>query len=1583
MSKRRREFAEILDQTTPNTSLPYHPLSFLIPKQYAVPLAVPYDANIPSDTITFSQNDYNDETNKTIPVSLLSSDIWKGEDPDLKFVKFKKPFIQNRATADSDKSESPVAQMLNNTLTENITPVTKKDYFKSNLKVNKSGPITQPIDDEHLLDEINKLIGADVLEEPDATNSFSRVISREMEQEQKPEFIYDSAVTQSVLISHLIDEFQQTISSLCEGNVGTETENDTLNMWDTYTTIFADELQIVRPEILASLKSKLSELVTTNSHVQIEQTVFSKLLDICMNSVKEALSLDWEFVYESEDFSNTNEYQRFAEVVMNCTSIIILLYSNNLVEKLTRHESGFSLVVDFLCIYAALLKSLYLRETFTELPDFFISTLKHFISTISTLSDNITKLPLDESSVTRLEYISFDIIFTDILSTRERLNLNLVLEEMRSNFAHLIIAIYSSYNDQRVFIFNEIIENFGTLNPLKSKAKNYRLDCGISVQLISYLIVSLIQSHNDYGKDFDYSQYEFLTLNHPTKAKKLELQEINDNFWNSVWRQTDSMMKAIDLFITSFLKKLLASYSPSLRKIVENLMADLFFMLELPEFPSCGIILNSMLSNLLNICSNTDITLTSAHTLFFEIIGSIGSKILALKGSSDVSILDVRIDSSSLEILIEDLLTILSYFKFSSATRFHNHSVFNFESLLFLGKLKKIETHINTLLAQKKESLLQKQLESNKMVLRSVESALMKLMELVSQNKSQVDIEILSDTQIREIYKNLLLSQELMDRYNDVLTFILSSLNHPKAKSRSLATKNLTLLIDREPGLIQDAKLRYMIKHRLMESYASVTDAVLDLLFKVLESKPQYIEEYSDIVSQKMSDPSIAVKKKTAALIKYMFSNTRSVNVKVRLSQALLNQLDDEEDRITDLSCYILCELLFVDIGHLVVDNNVTDPVTIQNKAYEVIYVLCGIFLQGSATWILFERFFNEKVIYPSDFNESFRLELKSSLGLLIECMLELITNSYEQENVKEKITSESIMGVMSTFVKCDERLISQDQLITIQPYIINDYKGGSICFYALEILNLALNHSKTLNKSFVKSCKESLMKRLTKFNSKELDRAIQCLWKLFLLDDDTTSVSKACISSLRMLLKYIGDLQRFSNNTSTDSIVPRLLYLIGDFGRYCNFERDRQLFLSSKLGLLEKEPISVFLLKYLLKFCDTSISKPLRKIAIKNTLNVCISHPKLFFSVPVSKLIDSTFKKKDLEIANIVIGSLLTFLENEEIQMIKKNGLDTKRSGSIKLDVAVFHGYTLSYVNDGLCSTLVQKYMGNILHICLEPENAMNSIKFLGMVIKFGFCNPKLCFPTVVSLESAKSNHIRHIALELHRFLFEKFETLIESTYSESIKLTARYVSNVYRLDELTNCSNFLKMFFRVVKERKSKQRIDKFIQAILRALKLVNIYKFQKMTREELIITQTQIMFLCININEMEFTTQHEILSVIDCIEKIILTEESVFSDQFHLLLDLFEDDDNDERLRHSAMAKSLVSLHCLSKCLMENYSISSELILKYQESEDKKEFWTHVPQPDNKKFFVGEIKTLLTENAANQLTLLYKKLQEFAKG
>jgi hypothetical protein len=42
-------------------SLPYHPLSYLIPSQLITPLILPYNPEIQTDKILFSQDDVNDK----------------------------------------------------------------------------------------------------------------------------------------------------------------------------------------------------------------------------------------------------------------------------------------------------------------------------------------------------------------------------------------------------------------------------------------------------------------------------------------------------------------------------------------------------------------------------------------------------------------------------------------------------------------------------------------------------------------------------------------------------------------------------------------------------------------------------------------------------------------------------------------------------------------------------------------------------------------------------------------------------------------------------------------------------------------------------------------------------------------------------------------------------------------------------------------------------------------------------------------------------------------------------------------------------------------------------------------------------------------------------------------------------------------------------------------------------------------------------------------------------------------------------------------------------------------------------------
>lgn len=1563
------------------TALPRHPFNFLIPNQSLLPLVTPQFAQVKPDQILLSQDNVNDlKTEKAECSYLLET-----EDPDLKYLKFKKPLSgSNRFNFTLDYDPQLAGQHPD---APNISLVKKQDYLKVNYNTDNLDTYIKFNDDDHLVDEIVKLFGVDTSNAMyKSENNKAMCKKSESSKLQAPQFVYETSTTQSSLLIHAKEELEGLVSRIITGvnidNMDEEVDSQ-LDFWNKFSLLFEKDTFYVREEILKIVESKLLLMIKYNSSISTDSDVFAKLLESCVAILDNALTLDWVEYFSTENIDYSDEFRLFVCVVLQASSIVLLLNSSAYFTSMfVKQDKGVVQVVDFISIFGSVLKSFLQSDPYIELPELFISPLQSFSHLLQQFAESIYKMTLEESQVTRLEYIAFDLVFTDNFSSKQLSVLSSPMEQIRRQSANLIIELYSTYEDQRQFLLNEIVENLRSLSPLKSRAKNLRLDSGITVQVVSYLIVSLIQCHHKFGNNFDYSEWEYLYLDHKTKAKTVQFNELDSQYWSSINDEYSGMLKATNQFMDCFLIKINSLYNSDLRKVIENIYADFFTLLKLPQFPACSVILYSTLSSALTLLHSAEKTYSNAQWMLFEIIALIASKILEINSQKQVLLFDSGIQLDDYELLSKKCYNVVSYLRFSQSNS--NIVAANFITMDFLYKSKGLEQSLEKVVNSHEQLLSSEKRISLEILLKEVKSTLMRFMELPFFSKSVNNAENMSQIEIAECFRTILISHDLSTKYKDILSFIISSLNNPKVKFKIMALKTLTMLISNEDALLKDKQLRLLFKQRLSDDSATVIDVTLELILKILQNKPKYIEEYFEVVSSKILSSSVAVKRKTVNLIDYMFANTSDITIKVKLCQALLTQLEDEDDKIIDLACIKLTELLFLGL-----EGNQKEPVdfsviSFNSKAFESVKIMTGLFSQGAAVWDIFEKFFNERIIFTGHLTRSSREELHKSIHRIVDLMLTLVTNLNVENDSATVLSNEAILGVLSTFVKSKSNLVSQHQLIALQPYFINDYDSNQVCYYALQILNSSLVDQKIINTAFLNTCKQSIMKRLTRFNTKELDQAVQCLWKLYKLEGNTEPLARACVSSLRMLLRYITSLQNLGADFKIEPALPRLIYLIGTFGQYCNLEQNRDIFLNAGLGLKEKEAISVFLLKYLLQFCGNNVVKPLRKVAIKNTMNICIHHPKLFFSVPVSKLIDETFKKKDFAITNIVVGSLLVFLEKEELRMMQKNGFDVKRSSSIQLDIAVFHGYSLEYVNDGICATLVQKYLTNILNICLNKniDHAINAVKFLKLVVKFGFSNPRTCFPVIVALECSKSRYIRHTMLELHKFLFDKYENLVESTYSESLRMAVRYSNDIYNAEDLWQCSSFLKFFFQIVKQRKSRQRVDKFIHAIIRGLNITSMFKFSKMSKVELLQAQNQIILLAININEIEFETQLELLEVVCSVERIILSEEAIFNDDFNMLLNIFEEDVTDEKAKHVAMSKALLALKCLVKCLIANYSINPELIVRYQESVDKKEFKTSIQKVNSNIFYKGEILDLLTKNLNNQLTLLRRKLLELSE-
>lgn len=104
---------------------------------------------------------------------------------------------------------------------------------------------------------------------------------------------------------------------------------------------------------------------------------------------------------------------------------------------------------------------------------------------------------------------------------------------------------------------------------------------------------------------------------------------------------------------------------------------------------------------------------------------------------------------------------------------------------------------------------------------------------------------------------------------------------------------------------------------------------------------------------------------------------------------------------------------------------------------------------------------------------------------------------------------------------------MTQDQLVSLQPYLVDEKNSGeAVCFYSLQILKYVLPCFPALRPGFVDAAETYLLRRLTKFNVKELHEAMPCVWRLCYMNKDTVKLANASISCMK-LIKPFFDLSK------------------------------------------------------------------------------------------------------------------------------------------------------------------------------------------------------------------------------------------------------------------------------------------------------------------------------------------------------------------------------------------------------------------------------------------------------------------------
>lgn len=405
---------------------------------------------------------------------------------------------------------------------------------------------------------------------------------------------------------------------------------------------------------------------------------------------------------------------------------------------------------------------------------------------------------------------------------------------------------------------------------------------------------------------------------------------------------------------------------------------------------------------------------------------------------------------------------------------------------------------------------------------------------------------------------------------------------------------------------------------------------------------------------------------------------------------------------------------------------------------------------------------FLESYVFPEK-------ELQPHLKQLVETLLDMQT--------------EGALLLLSVCSSGKPDLIGQDLLIALQPFLTDANNVTQKSYqYGLKVLRCALPHITSLRPDFIDPLQEFLFAKLTKMTKKELHEAVPSLWQLCKIKQDFTKLVNAVISTMKMIWK----------NTEPHRLA-KLIQLLACLEKHCDLERFREMFAKANLGLKTNESVVSLSVKYILTFCGDT---PVRSTAVNNLLIVCSNSPRILMSPPVLSVFDEALDSTP----DVIKGLLQTMID-----FIQER--DKQSSASSSLEDIV----------DDACPGLVQRYIEKILVLSLSDKGkfAYLPFQFVQVALDLGFANPKICISTVISLEASSQPLIHCSAIAMHQKLFDKHESLVDSSYQESIRKA---------FDAGLTSPIFFNSIYTII--HRSKTSRSKFLTALGRVLVLGDIH-------------------------------------------------------------------------------------------------------------------------------------------------------------
>ena len=271
------------------------------------------------------------------------------------------------------------------------------------------------------------------------------------------------------------------------------------------------------------------------------------------------------------------------------------------------------------------------------------------------LSELLAKVDMAQSIINAVEFFATNLLFVENPHNEKDSVLGIQkFEGLRRTAMDIITIIFSRYWEQRSSIFDEILTSLQKLPTTRQHARQFKLTAGVNVQLVSALIIRLVQTsakknllgspiqqskmhattnvaneHEDGQRDGVGSAPDESSGDDSDDSPKGQFRKTLHRLSREVTPLSDSAGKSAQYVIRFFVSR--AMMAPKTgdqphRHLLDIFCEDLIAVLGQPEWPAAELLLRAMLIHMVEIAEKPKFN-APAKNMALELLGLMGSGI--------------------------------------------------------------------------------------------------------------------------------------------------------------------------------------------------------------------------------------------------------------------------------------------------------------------------------------------------------------------------------------------------------------------------------------------------------------------------------------------------------------------------------------------------------------------------------------------------------------------------------------------------------------------------------------------------------------------------------------------------------------------------------------------------------------------------------------------------------------------------------------------------------------------------------------------------------------------------------------------